>query len=446
MKFNLFTVLAFMINASIALTLTKTTTKKITKTIPESSSGSSTRSVTSKTVPSKIVSSSSSLSTTKQSYNVFVVTDNLSQTRVMTLPDNVANAYVTCYPPKGFVNKRSYDNHFSFYSSEGIMTNCITFTQQYPTTVTKSFSTTYETYSAIVTGNTYPAMYKSKSHTVVMGHTIYTSRTLYTYFTTSYVLNSRYETANFDKMRISCSSKTIYNTKIPYVITETLDTPITGTGLNQDLITFTTVRGTRTITDSTYGFVPITYFSNLKFSTLYSEDYQTITNCDLYNKETETITPSPTVDVTSEITEIPITSIPTDTPTPFSIDSSTTTTTTKIPPTTTTTTTTKIPPTTTTTTTTKIPPTTTTTTTTKIPPTTTKCLPVTLTVTKKEKITVTEKETITVTVTENDQSTPTNISCAKKWAQCGGINYSGPTCCESGSTCNEVNKYYSQCI
>ena len=99
---------------------------------------------------------------------------------------------------------------------------------------------------------------------------------------------------------------------------------------------------------------------------------------------------------------------------------------------------------------------TTTTTTTTIPITTpttiksTKCIPNVITVTEKEKITVTEKETITVTVTEDD-STVTPIgkddsSCASKWGQCGGIDFKGPTCCKSGLTCKEVNKYYSQCL
>jgi len=79
---------------------------------------------------------------------------------------------------------------------------------------------------------------------------------------------------------------------------------------------------------------------------------------------------------------------------------------------------------------------------TKIPPTSTKCLPVTVTVT--EKVTITDKVTVTVYSSE-----PTNQSqgnCAAKWAQCGGIGFSGPTCCEQGTTCHEVNSYYSQCI
>ncbi|KAK7420799.1 hypothetical protein QQX98_002603 [Neonectria punicea] len=36
-------------------------------------------------------------------------------------------------------------------------------------------------------------------------------------------------------------------------------------------------------------------------------------------------------------------------------------------------------------------------------------------------------------------------ACSSQWAQCGGTNWSGATCCDSGSTCTKVNDYYSQC-
>ncbi|KAH1490357.1 hypothetical protein LV164_002975 [Aspergillus fumigatus] len=35
---------------------------------------------------------------------------------------------------------------------------------------------------------------------------------------------------------------------------------------------------------------------------------------------------------------------------------------------------------------------------------------------------------------------------AKHWYQCGGINWTGPTTCESGYTCVEQNPYYHQCV
>ncbi|KAK6497608.1 hypothetical protein TWF481_012014 [Arthrobotrys musiformis] len=37
-------------------------------------------------------------------------------------------------------------------------------------------------------------------------------------------------------------------------------------------------------------------------------------------------------------------------------------------------------------------------------------------------------------------------SCSAKWGQCGGIGWTGPTCCQSGSTCQVGNAYYSQCL
>nr|AHE13929.1 endo-1,4-beta-xylanase B [Achaetomium sp. Xz-8] len=37
-------------------------------------------------------------------------------------------------------------------------------------------------------------------------------------------------------------------------------------------------------------------------------------------------------------------------------------------------------------------------------------------------------------------------NCAAKWAQCGGQGWTGPTCCQSGSTCQAANQWYSQCL
>jgi len=109
----------------------------------------------------------------------------------------------------------------------------------------------------------------------------------------------------------------------------------------------------------------------------------------------------------------------------------------------TTTTTTESPVTITTTTTTESPVISTTTTK------TTKCIPEVITITEKDRTTVTEKETVTVTVYDNDTPTtePNNdSSCAAKWAQCGGVGFKGPTCCQSGSTCRQLNDYYHQCV
>ncbi|KAJ6262474.1 hypothetical protein Dda_3282 [Drechslerella dactyloides] len=37
-------------------------------------------------------------------------------------------------------------------------------------------------------------------------------------------------------------------------------------------------------------------------------------------------------------------------------------------------------------------------------------------------------------------------NCAAKWGQCGGIGWTGAKCCQSGSTCQAGNAYYSQCL
>jgi len=61
-----------------------------------------------------------------------------------------------------------------------------------------------------------------------------------------------------------------------------------------------------------------------------------------------------------------------------------------------------------------------------------------------------EAKTVTVTVTvEGKCAAATNANdanCVPKWGQCGGNNYSGPTCCQSGSTCKEFNEWYHQCV
>ncbi|KAB8302075.1 hypothetical protein EYC80_005526 [Monilinia laxa] len=42
-------------------------------------------------------------------------------------------------------------------------------------------------------------------------------------------------------------------------------------------------------------------------------------------------------------------------------------------------------------------------------------------------------------------ATPT-ANCQARWAQCGGMGYTGGTCCVSGTTCTVLNSYYSQCL
>nr|GAT47956.1 predicted protein [Mycena chlorophos] len=40
----------------------------------------------------------------------------------------------------------------------------------------------------------------------------------------------------------------------------------------------------------------------------------------------------------------------------------------------------------------------------------------------------------------------TGGTCSAEWGQCGGIGWSGATCCASGTTCTVSNSYYSQCL
>lgn len=43
-------------------------------------------------------------------------------------------------------------------------------------------------------------------------------------------------------------------------------------------------------------------------------------------------------------------------------------------------------------------------------------------------------------------TTPSTGNCAAKWGQCGGQGWTGATCCQSGSTCQAANQWYSQCL
>jgi len=44
----------------------------------------------------------------------------------------------------------------------------------------------------------------------------------------------------------------------------------------------------------------------------------------------------------------------------------------------------------------------------------------------------------------NAVSNNNGSNCAGDWAQCGGINFKGPTCCQKGG-CLKINEFYSQC-
>lgn len=58
--------------------------------------------------------------------------------------------------------------------------------------------------------------------------------------------------------------------------------------------------------------------------------------------------------------------------------------------------------------------------------------------------TTSTKTTTTKTTTTTTQSAST--ACASLYGQCGGIGFTGATCCASGSACVVQNDYYSQCL
>ncbi|KAF7295932.1 CBM1 domain-containing protein [Mycena chlorophos] len=60
--------------------------------------------------------------------------------------------------------------------------------------------------------------------------------------------------------------------------------------------------------------------------------------------------------------------------------------------------------------------------------------------------TTSTKTTSSTTTTKTTTSTGSSSTCAADYQQCGGIGFSGPTCCVSGYTCTYSNDYYSQCI
>jgi len=58
--------------------------------------------------------------------------------------------------------------------------------------------------------------------------------------------------------------------------------------------------------------------------------------------------------------------------------------------------------------------------------------------------TTTTSTSISATTTTYNSQTTNN--CARQWEQCGGQEFNGPTCCQSGFICKYYNDYYSQCI
>lgn len=52
----------------------------------------------------------------------------------------------------------------------------------------------------------------------------------------------------------------------------------------------------------------------------------------------------------------------------------------------------------------------------------------------------------TTMTTTTSSAAPTSTGEAQKWGQCGGLHWTGPTVCVSGTTCQKQNDYYSQCL
>ncbi|KAG8938635.1 hypothetical protein FRC04_008133 [Tulasnella sp. 424] len=71
----------------------------------------------------------------------------------------------------------------------------------------------------------------------------------------------------------------------------------------------------------------------------------------------------------------------------------------------------------------------------------------TTTTTKAQTTTTTTTTTTAPTTTTTTTTTTSNGgTCSAKWGQCAGSGWTGPTCCQSGSTCTYNNYWYSQCL
>jgi len=60
--------------------------------------------------------------------------------------------------------------------------------------------------------------------------------------------------------------------------------------------------------------------------------------------------------------------------------------------------------------------------------------------------TPTPTPTTPTTTTPPTSTPPATGSCSAEYGQCGGIGWEGATCCASGTTCQELNSYYYQCL
>ncbi|KAJ3055426.1 hypothetical protein HK097_010520 [Rhizophlyctis rosea] len=71
---------------------------------------------------------------------------------------------------------------------------------------------------------------------------------------------------------------------------------------------------------------------------------------------------------------------------------------------------------------------------------------VTVTVTRPQTTNTTKTSTPTTTTRTSTTTTLPPANCAARYGQCGGRNWTGATCCQTGSTCRVSNEFYSQCL
>jgi endoglucanase len=60
--------------------------------------------------------------------------------------------------------------------------------------------------------------------------------------------------------------------------------------------------------------------------------------------------------------------------------------------------------------------------------------------------TTSAKSSTTSAKTSTTSTTSSSGGTAPEYGQCGGVGWTGPTACASGTTCNVLNAYYSQCL
>lgn len=66
--------------------------------------------------------------------------------------------------------------------------------------------------------------------------------------------------------------------------------------------------------------------------------------------------------------------------------------------------------------------------------------------TTTSRATTTSVRTTTTTTSSRTTTTSAAGGVVQKYGQCGGLTYTGPTTCVSGTTCTKANDYYSQCL